>query len=133
MHISQQSSTMLAIINKISRTTDNHKAANSDILFLFIIKANPANLTFLALAGGPASVAIIVVKAGPEALRAALYDARAHIATLFGLLISSNEVIKLCIHNERPVHRVNITQLLVLLDPNGPPRDVPQVVQADVF
>lgn len=133
MHISQQSSTILTIINKISKTTNNHKEANSDIMFLFIIKANPTNLTFLAVTGSPAAVAIIVLYAGPEAIRAALYNARAHIVTLFGLLVSRNEVIKLCMHYERPVHRVDITQLLVLLDPNGPPCDVPQVVQADVF
>lgn len=85
------------------------------------------------MVGSPATVAEIVVKAGPEALTVAVYNARAHIATLFGLLVSSNEVIELRIHNERPVHRLDVAQLLVLLDPNGPSRDVPQVVQADVF
>lgn len=85
------------------------------------------------MAGGPAAEAIIVVKDGPETLRVVLHNARADVATLFGQLVSRNVVIKLCIHNKRPVHRVEITQLWVLLDSNGPSCDVPQVVQANVF
>lgn len=49
------------------------------------------------------------------------------------MLVPSNVVVELCIHNERPVHRIQVAKLGVLFDPDGPSGDVPQVVKADVF
>lgn len=63
-------------------------------------------LTLLAVVGGPAAVAVVVIEAGPNALRSVLHDTWTNITAFFGLLVPSDVVVKLCIHNERPVHRV---------------------------
>lgn len=90
-------------------------------------------LTFLAVVGVPASVAVVVVEYGFPALRAFLHDAGTDVTALLGLLVSGNVVVELGIHDERPVDGVQIAQLGVLLDTHGASRDVPQVVQADVL
>lgn len=85
------------------------------------------------MVGVPAAVAVVVVEYGLPALRAFLHDARTDVAALFGLLVSSDVVVELGIHDERPVDGVQVAQLGVLLDTHGTSRDVPQVVQADVL
>lgn len=85
------------------------------------------------MAGGPAAVAIIIVEAAPEALWVVLHNTRANIPTFLRLLVSSNIVVELCVHDVRPVHRVKVAELRVFLNPNGTPCDVPQIVKADVL
>lgn len=85
------------------------------------------------MVGGPASVIVIVVELRLDTLRVVLHDSRANISTLLGLLISSNVIVQIGTHNERPVHRIQVAELGILLDPYGAPRDVPQVVEADVL
>lgn len=85
------------------------------------------------MVGGPASVIRIAVEVRLDALRVVLHDSGANISTLLGRFILGNEVVKISIHDERPVDRIHIAQLRVLLDPYGTPRDVSQVVQADVL
>ena len=81
-------------------------------------------LTFLAVAGSPAAMV--------DALLLVLHEAWAHIAALLGLLVASDEVVAR-VHDARKVQRFQVTQLRVLLDPDGPTRDVPQVVEPDVL
>lgn len=85
------------------------------------------------MVGGPASVIVIVVEVRLDTLRVVLHDSRANISTLLGLLISSNVIVQIGTHNERPVHRIQVAELGILLDSYGTPRDVPQVVEADVL
>lgn len=90
-------------------------------------------LTLLAVAGGPAAVAVVVIEAGPNTLRTLLHDTWTNITAFFGLLVPIDVVVKLCIHNERPVHWVQVTQLWILFDSDGPSGDVPQVVETNIF
>lgn len=90
-------------------------------------------LTFLAVVGVPAAVAVVVVEYGLPALRAFLHDARTDVAALLRLLVPGDVIVELGIHDERPVDGVQVAQLGVLLDTHGTSRDVPQVVQADVL
>lgn len=90
-------------------------------------------LTFLAIAWGPAAVAVVVIEAGPNALWAVLHDTWTNITAFFGLLVPSDVVVKLGIHNEWPVHRVQVAQLRVLFDSDRASGDVPQVVEANIF
>lgn len=90
-------------------------------------------LTFLAVVGGPAAVVVAVVHQRLLTQRLILHDAQAHVVALLGLLIPTDHVIELRGHDERPVHRVQVAELGVLLDPHGAAGDVPQVVQADVL
>ena len=89
--------------------------------------------TFLTLVGGPAAVIRLLLQLGAHAQRFVLHHAGADIATLHGLLIPTDKVVAFCVHDERPVHRVQVAQLRVLLDADGAARHVPQVVQADVL
>ena len=89
-------------------------------------------LTFLAVVGRPATVAV-VMEVGLLAKGLVLIDSRTHIPTFFGLLIPINVVVKFSVHDKRPVHRVQIAELRVFLNPDGTSGDVPQVVQADVL
>lgn len=75
------------------------------------------------MVGGPASCTLRVV----------LHDSRTNITALLGLLISINEIVQFSIHNERPVHRIQVAELGILLDPYCTPCDIPQVVEADVL
>lgn len=90
-------------------------------------------LTFLAVVGVPAAVVVVVVEHGLSALGAALHDARTDVATLLGLLVPSNVIVELGVHDDGPVHRVQVAQLGVLFDPDGAAGDVFQAVQADVL
>lgn len=90
-------------------------------------------LTFLAVIGVPAAVVVIVVEHGLSALRVVLHDAWTHVAAFFGLLVPSDEIVELSIHNDGPVDGVQVAELRVFLDADGTTRDVPQVVQTDVL
>lgn len=85
------------------------------------------------MVGGPAAVAVVVIEAGLNTLWSVLHDTWTNITAFFGLLVPIDVVVKLCIHNERPVHRVQVTQFRVLFDSDGPSGDVPQVVEANIF
>ena len=93
----------------------------------------PLALTLLAVVGGPAAVSAVIVEGGLDAWGPVLHDPGANIGTLFGLLISSNKVVKICIHNEGPVNRIQVAELSVLLDPYRASCDVPQAVEANVL
>lgn len=90
-------------------------------------------LTLLAVIRCPAAVAVVVIEAGPDTLRPIFHYTWTNISTLLGLLISSNVVVKLSIHNEGPVHRVQVAKFWVLFNSDGTPGDVPQVVKANIF
>lgn len=94
---------------------------------------NRTQFTFLALVGGPTAVIIVVIERRPLTKRVILHDARANIVTLLCLLIPIDNIVELSIHDQRPVHRVQVAELGVLFNPHGSPGDVPQVVQADVL
>lgn len=85
------------------------------------------------MVGGPASVIVIAVEVSLDTQRVVLHDSRANISALLGLLISINEIVKFSIHNERPVHRIQVAELGILLDSYRTPRDVTQVIKADVL
>lgn len=85
------------------------------------------------MVGCPAARVKVAVKAGLDTLSVVLRDAWTHITTLLGLLVPRDKVVELCVHDERPVHRVQVAELRVLLDPDGPSCDVPQVVQTNVL
>lgn len=90
-------------------------------------------LTILAVVGGPAAVAVVVIEAGPNALCSIIHDTWTNITAFFGWLVPIDVVVKLCIHNEWPVHWVQVAQLRVLFDSDSASGDVPQVVEADIF
>lgn len=90
-------------------------------------------LTSLAVVGVPAAVVVVVVEHGLPALRAALHDARADVAALLGLLVASDVIVELGVHDDGPVHRVQVAQLGVLLDADGATGDVSEAVQANVL
>lgn len=90
-------------------------------------------LTFLAVIGIPAAVVVVVVEHCLPALRAFLHDARTDVTALLGLLVPSDVIVELSVHNERPVYGVQVAQLRVLLNTHGASRDVSQVVKANVL
>lgn len=90
-------------------------------------------LTFLAVIGIPAAVVVVVVEHGLSALGAVLHDAWTNVAALLGLLVPGDVVVELGVHDERPVDGVQVAQLRVLFDTDGPAGDVPQVVQPDIL
>lgn len=92
-----------------------------------------SRLTFLAVVGIPAAVIVIVVEHGLFAHRIVFHDAWTNVTALFGLLVPGDVIVELCVHDERPVYGVQVAELWILLDANGPPGYVPQVVQTDVL
>lgn len=84
------------------------------------------------MVGCPAAVVRDATEFGLDAQRIVLHEPWTNICALLGLLVSSDEV-QVCVHDERPVDRVQVTELLVLLDPYGAAGDVAQAVEADVF
>lgn len=92
-----------------------------------------SRLTFLAMMGIPAAVVVIVVEHGLFAHGIVFHDAWTNVTALFGLLVSCDVIVELCIHDEGPVYGVEVAELWVLLNANGPPGDVSQVVQANVL
>lgn len=97
------------------------------------IKHHGIHVTFLTLRGSPTAVVVVVIKRRPLTKRVILHDARADIVTFLCLLISIYNVVQPSIHNKGPVHRVQVAELRVLLNPHSSPGDVPQIVQADVL
>lgn len=99
------------------------------------MKLNPLGIlfTFLTLVGCPAAVVVVVFKVRPSTQRVVLHDARADVVTLFSLLIPIDNVVSLNVHDKRPVHRVHVAELRVLLYPNSSPGDVSQVVKPNVL
>lgn len=91
-----------------------------------------SGLTFLTVIGIPAAV-VVVVEHGLSALGAVLHDAWANVAAFLGLLVPGDVIVKLCVHDERPVYGVQVAELWVLLYTDGPAGDVSQVVQANVL
>lgn len=96
-------------------------------------RPNIFQVTFLALTGGPTAVVEVVIERRPAAKRVILHDAWADVVALLCLLVPIDDVVKLGVHNKRPVHGVQVAELGVLLDPQRSSSDVSQVVQADVF
>lgn len=92
-----------------------------------------SQLTFLAVIGIPAAVVIVVVEHGLSALRAVLHDAWTNIAALLGLLVPSDVIVELRVHDEWPVYGVQVAELRVLFNTDGTAGDVSQVVQANVL
>lgn len=92
-----------------------------------------SQLTFLAVIGIPAAIVVVVVEHGLSALRVVLHDAWTNIAALLGLLVPGYVIVELGIHDKGPVDGVQVAELRVLLNPDGAPGDVSQVVQADVL
>lgn len=82
---------------------------------------------------GPAATVEVVIEVGLDATTAILHDAWTHVPTLLTLFIPRYEVIQLSIHDKRPVNRVQIAELRVLLDPDGSSSDVLEAVEADVL
>lgn len=83
--------------------------------------------------GVPAAKVVVVVEHCFPALRVVLHDAWTDITALLGLLIPSDVIVELCVHDEGPVYGVQVAQLWVLLNADGAAGDVPQAVQADVL
>lgn len=90
----------------------------------------PAFLTFLAVHGGPAVVVDIVIDAG---LVTALHVPRTDVPALLGWLVSGDVVVVVRVHDTGPVDRIQIAEFWVLLNPDGPPRDVSQAVEPHVL
>lgn len=78
-------------------------------------------------------VAVAVPDHRLSAKRVVLRDAQANVAAFLGLLVPSDVIVELRIHDGRPVYGVKVAELRVLLDPDGPACDVPQVVQPNVL
>lgn len=81
----------------------------------------------------PAAVVVVVVEHGLFAQRIVLNDAWTNVTALFGLLVPSDVIVELCIHDEGPVYGVQVAKLWILLYTDGTTGDVPQVVEANVL
>lgn len=103
------------------------------VLSGFEVRQKRILVTFLALFWSPAAVVVVVIDWRPLTERVIPHDARADIVTLLCLLVSIQNIIYLGVHNQRPVHRVQVAELWVLFNPHGSTGDVPQVVQAYVL
>ncbi|KAG8145207.1 hypothetical protein E2320_013565 [Naja naja] len=51
------------------------------------------------------------------------------VAFRLPFLVPPGQIIGNSIQDQRPIHRGKVTEVRILLDPDGPPSDVPQVVQ----
>lgn len=90
-------------------------------------------LTFLAAVCGPAAVVVLVVDGRLLTQRLLLHRARAQVPTLLGRLVPHDVVVGNGVQDQGPVHRGEVAKVGVLLDPDGPTGDVPQVVEPDVL
>lgn len=76
---------------------------------------------------------IFVIEIHPLTKRVLLHDDWAYVVALLCHFITTDDVIELSIHNQRPVHRVQVTELRILFNPQCSTGDVLQVVQANVL
>lgn len=82
---------------------------------------------------GPAAVVILIVDGGLLTQWLLLHGPRTQIPAFLRGLVPHDVVVGDGIEDEGPVHRGQITEVGVLLDADGAPSDVPQVVKPDVF
>ena len=92
-----------------------------------------ATLTFLAVVRGPAPVVVLIVDGGLLAQGLLLHCPRTQVPALLRGLVTHDVVVGRRVQDQRPVHCGQVAEVGILLDPDGPPRDVPQVVEPDVF
>lgn len=90
-------------------------------------------LTFLAAVCRPAAVAVLVVDGRLLTQRLLLHRPWAQVPTLLGGLVPHDVVVGCRVQDQGPVHRGQVAQVGVLLDPDGPTGDIPQVVEPDVL
>lgn len=83
------------------------------------------------MVGSPAAEAIFIIYGSLLTQRFLFYRSWTQIPTFFWRFISYNVVVGNSIQDQRPVHRGEITEVRILLDPDGSPSDVPQVVQTN--
>lgn len=81
------------------------------------------------MVGSPAAEAVFIIYGSLLTQRFLLHRSWAQISTFFCRFIFYNVVIGNSIQDQRPVHRGQVTEVRILLDPDGSPSDVPQVVQ----
>lgn len=90
-------------------------------------------LTFLAVAVGPAPVVVLVVDGGLLAQRLRLHRPWTQVPTLLLGFVPHDVVVGDGVQDQGPVHCGQVAEVSVLLDPDGPTGDVPQIVKPYVL
>lgn len=90
-------------------------------------------LTFLAVICGPAAVVVLIVDGGLLTHGLLLQGPRTQVPTFLWGLVPHNVVIGHCIQDERPVYSGEVTEVSILLDPDGPPCNVPQIIKPNIL
>lgn len=90
-------------------------------------------LTFLAVICGPAAVVVLIVDGGLLTHGLLLQGPRTQVPTFLWGLVPHNVVIGHCVQDERPVYSGEVTEVSILLDPDGPPSNVPQIIKPNIL
>lgn len=90
-------------------------------------------LTFLALICGPAAVVVLIVDGGLLTHGLLLQGPWTQVPTFLWGLVAHNVVIRHCIQDERPVYGGEVTEVCVLLNPDGPPCNVSQIIKSNIL
>lgn len=85
------------------------------------------------MVGGPAAVVVLIVNRCLLTQWFLFHCSWTQVPTFLWRFIPNDVVVGHCIEDERPVHRGEVTQVRVLLNPDGPAGDVPQVVKPNLF
>lgn len=91
------------------------------------------HLTFLAAVRGPAAIVVLVVDGRLLTQRLLLQRPWAQVPAFLRGLVAHDVVIGHGIQDQGPVHRREVAEVGILLDPDGPPGNIPQVVEPDVL
>lgn len=90
-------------------------------------------LTFLAAICGPAAVVVLIVDGGLLTHGLLLQCPWTQVPTFLRGLVPHNVVIGHRIQDERPVYGGEVTEVGVLLNPDGPPSNVPQIIKPNIL
>lgn len=97
------------------------------------VEAPCHTLTFLAVICGPATVVVLIVDGGLLTHGLLLQGPRTQVPAFLWGLVPHNVVIGHCIQDERPVYSGEVTEVSILLNPDGPPSNVPQIIKPNIL
>lgn len=90
-------------------------------------------LTFLAAVCSPAAVVVLVVDGRLLAQGLLLHRPRTQVPAFLWGFVPHDVVIGHRVQDQGPVHRGEVTEVGIFLNPDGPPSNVPQIVKPNIL